>query len=73
MSINSLYSSKSDSKNPQAAYKSGFKYGVHDARVTCKPDCREVYIFQPGKTFYFHTIYLMTLKVIIDNAFVDHR
>jgi hypothetical protein len=43
------------SKYPQAAYNSGFKYGVHDARVTCKPDCSHVYIFQPGKTFYFHT------------------
>jgi hypothetical protein len=43
------------SKNPQAAYQSGYKWGVHDARVTCKPDCRNVYIFQPGKTFYFHT------------------
>jgi hypothetical protein len=23
--------------------------------VTFKPDCRNVYIWQPGKTFYFHT------------------
>ena len=36
------------SKNPQSAYQSGFKWGVHDARVTCKPDCRDVYIFQPS-------------------------
>jgi hypothetical protein len=43
------------SKNPRAAYQSGFNWGVHDARVTCKPDCRNVYIFQPGKTFYFNT------------------
>jgi hypothetical protein len=43
------------SKNPQAAYQSGYRWGIHDARVTCKPDCRNVYIFQPGKTFYFHT------------------
>jgi hypothetical protein len=43
------------SKHPQAAYQSGFNWGIHDARVTCKPDCRNVYIWQPGKTFYFHT------------------
>jgi hypothetical protein len=35
------------SKNPQAAYQSGFKYGVHNVKDPCKPDCR--------KTFYFHT------------------
>lgn len=43
------------SKNPQAAYQSGFKWGVPDVKDPCKPDCRNVYIFQPGKTFYFHT------------------
>jgi len=43
------------SKNPQAAYQSCFKYGVHDAKDPCKSDCSNVYIFQPGKTFYFHT------------------
>lgn len=43
------------SKYPQAAYNSGFKYGVQDAKDPCKPDCRNVYIWTPGKTFYFHT------------------
>jgi hypothetical protein len=43
------------SKHPQAAYQSSYRWGVHDAKVTCKPDCRDVYIWQQGKTFYFHT------------------
>jgi hypothetical protein len=43
------------SKNPQTAYQSGYRWGVHDAKDPCKPDCRNVYIWQPGKTFYFHT------------------
>ena len=43
------------SKNPQAPYESGLKWGVHDAKDPRKPDCRNVYIWQPGKTFYFHT------------------
>jgi hypothetical protein len=43
------------SKNPQTVFQSGYKWGVHDAEDPCKPDCRNVYIWQPGKTFYFHT------------------
>lgn len=43
------------SKNPTSAFQSGYKWGIHDAKDPCKPDCRNVYILQPGKTFYFHT------------------
>jgi hypothetical protein len=43
------------SKNPRTAYQSGYKWGIHDAKDPCKPDCRNVYIWTPGKTFYFHT------------------
>ena len=43
------------SKNPQTAFQSGYKWGVHDAKDPCKPDCRNVYVWQPDKTFYFHT------------------
>jgi hypothetical protein len=42
-------------KNPQAAYQPGLKHGVDDAKNNCTSDCGAVYIFQPGKTFYFHT------------------
>ena len=45
-----LHNGVAHSKNPQSAYQLGFKWGVRDARVTCKPDCRDVYIFQPGNT-----------------------
>jgi hypothetical protein len=32
------------SKYPQTVYQSGYKWGVHDAKDPCKPDCRNTYI-----------------------------
>ncbi len=38
-------------KDPQAAYKSGYEHGVHDAHS----DPSHWYILQPGQSFAFHT------------------
>jgi hypothetical protein len=42
------------SKHPQAAYQSGFKHGMIDAKNNGCGNCT-TYIFEPGNTFYFHT------------------
>ena len=38
----------------KSAYQSDFKYGIIDAKNNDCKNCT-TYIFQPGKTFYFHT------------------